>query len=280
MTTSGSWHATRDLLERYAAGHLDPAAAWSIEQHVTACQDCRSLVAPEQGAGVVATERLDAIWAEVAATVDVPAPGAVERLLLWIGVPDHVARLLAATPALTLPWLVAVALVLGGTAAVSLLDHTGPLPFLTIAPLVPLAGVALAFGRWTDPTHEVALAAPVRSGQLLLVRAAAVTGTSLVLAALAALLLPGYGWMAAAWVLPAVAMTATLLAVSTWWSPTTSAIVVGGGWIAAVLLVETSASASFASFSASGQALTAILGAVATAVVLSRRETLDGERTA
>lgn len=277
MTPPDPWHATPELLAHYAGGRLDPAAAWSVEQHVTACRECRTLVAaPDRDEGMVDTGRLDAIWAEVEATVDAPALGPVERVLLWAGVPDHVARLLAATPALTVPWLAAVAVVLGGTAAIVRLDDIGPLLFLTVAPLVPLAGVALAFGRWSDPAHEVALASPVRSGQLLLVRAAAVTGTSFVLAAVAALLLPGYGWMAAAWVLPALAVTAMLLALSTWWSPAASASAVGSAWIGCVLVVETSASTSFASFGAEGQVLAAALGAVATGVMLSRRDTLDG----
>lgn len=286
MTTSDHWHASRELLQRYAAGHLDATAAWSVEQHVTTCHHCRALVAedpataPAQGGPLVPTMRLDAIWAEVEATVDAPAPTPVEQVLLWAGVPDHVARLLAATPALTVPWLLAVALVLSGAAAIARFDAAGPLLFLTIAPLVPLAGVGLAFGPWSDPAYEIALAAPVRAGRLLLIRAAAVTGTSFGLAAVAALLLPGHGVMIAAWVLPGLAVTATMLAVSTWWGPAASAMAVGAGWVACVVLIEAAASTSLATFAGVGQALALVLTALAAGVVMTRYETFDTRRSA
>jgi hypothetical protein len=46
------------------------------------------------------------------------------------------------------------------------------LAFLTVAPLLPLAGIAMAYGPGIDPTYEIGLAAPMRSLRLLL-RAAA-----------------------------------------------------------------------------------------------------------
>ena len=275
MSGQATWHADRVLLRRYAEGHLESAAAWSLEQHLTGCQDCRALVAASTEDVSIGTGRIDAIWHEIEATLDAPRPAPVEWLLTIVGVPDHVARLLSATPSLTVPWLAAVAVVLLGAAGLGHLGVAGPLLFLTVAPLVPLVGVALAFGPWSDPTYEIALAAPIQSGRLLLVRAAAVTGTSFVLAALAALWLPGPGLMAAAWVLPGLAVTATMLALSTWWSPPVAAMLVGATWIGCVTLVESSASVAFAAFGPSSQLLAAAAVVVAALGLSARRQYLD-----
>ena len=46
--------------------------------------------------------------------------------------------------------------------------------FLVVAPLGPLAGVAVAFAGGLDPTREIGLAAPYSGLRLLLIRTAAV----------------------------------------------------------------------------------------------------------
>ena len=48
--------------------------------------------------------------------------------------------------------------------------------FLALAPLLPLAGVAAAFGAALDPTYEIGLAAPLSAVRLLLLRTVAVVG--------------------------------------------------------------------------------------------------------
>src|SRR5436309_740895 len=85
--TRMTWHADAALLARYTAGSIDDASASSVEAHLVACADCRQAVST-----TVDTTRLDAIWAEVTDTVDVPRPRPVERFLRTIGVPDPVAR--------------------------------------------------------------------------------------------------------------------------------------------------------------------------------------------
>ncbi len=102
MTT---WHADAALLAHYAADELDDARAYSVEAHLMACETCRTALGP-----AVSAARLDAMWAEVAERVDAPRPGIVERSLVWLGVKEHAARLLAATPSLRLSWLAAEAL--------------------------------------------------------------------------------------------------------------------------------------------------------------------------
>ena len=265
-----SWHIDSELLSRYHRRRLDAAAAWSVEQHMAGCGQCRSALAPEG----VARDRLDANWDAIVARVDDPRAGVVETVLRAVGIPDHVARLLTATPSLTVPWLLGVAVVLGA-AAFAARQGGDPALFLVPAPLVPVVGVALAFGRWTDPSHEIGLAAPVSSSWLLLVRAVAVTASSLVVATIAALLLPSFGWAAAAWVLPALTITSVVLALSTWWDPLPSAVVVSAGWLALVL---PDGAVGGTAFEGTGQLVTLAIGAGALGVVLARRASFDQER--
>ena len=102
---------------------------------------------------------LDAGWERLDAELDAPRPGFLESLLVRIGVADHTARLLAATPVLRRSWLGAVVAVLAIT--VSSPTPPGraesPAMFLALAPLLPLAGVALSYGPALDPTYEMAV---------------------------------------------------------------------------------------------------------------------------
>ena len=63
--------------------------------------------------------------------------------------------------------------------------------FLVVAPLIPVAGVAAAFGPGLDPTWEITVAAPGGGFRLLLLRAAAVFATTFAMASVASLALPG-----------------------------------------------------------------------------------------
>lgn len=266
------WHVDQRLLTAYAAGQLDDAARWSVEAHVTHCDRCRQLT--RQGE-VVAGERLDAIWQQVAAEVDAPSPRLVERGLLAVGVPDALARLLAATPSLTASWLLAVAAVVAVTVAVAWVGPESPLLFFATAPLLPLAGVAAAFGPGIDPTYEIGLAAPLRSGRLLLVRAVAVTTTSLLVAGLGALALPTLGWQAAAFILPSLATTTLMLAASTWLPPLAAAGGVAATWVGLVTVVEVRAAAPLAAFTESAQVTALVLAAAAVVAVTVRRRRFD-----
>ena len=53
-------------------------------------------------------------------------------------------------------------------------------PFLALAPLVPLAGVAVSFGPAPDPAGEAGLATPMHGAGLVLRRPIAVLATSLI----------------------------------------------------------------------------------------------------
>jgi hypothetical protein len=159
-----------------------------------------------------------------------------------------------------------------------------------VAPLLPLAGVAAAFAPGVDPAAEVALAAPMRTFRLLLVRAAAVLVATVVLTAVAALTLPGPGWAAVAWLLPAMALVTTALALSTYVSPVGAAVGIAAAWVSGVLASEVVAAGGLAgvaaggpiastAFHATGQVAFCIVSVAAAVVVAGRRHAFELGRT-
>src|SRR4029450_5981448 len=104
-------------------------------------------------------------------------------------------------------------------ASLTLQHAASPVWLLAVAPLLPLAGVAAAYGPGVDPTFELALTAPMRGLRLLLIRAAAVLATTTLLAAGASVALPGFGLRAVGWLLPSLALTLASLAPATFVEP-------------------------------------------------------------
>ena len=228
---SAPWHLDDDLLDTYAEGRaMTPALTASVEAHLERCPACQARLAP-----AVDPLRLDAVWAEVVERVDAPRTTLVERLLVRAGVGHDTARLLAVTPSLRLSWLGGTGLALVLALAVAHSGERGVAVFLALAPVLPVAGVAVAFSPRTDPLHEVALAAPYSAYRLLLVRSAAVVATTLVLAVPAALLLPSTTLVAAAWLLPALALTCTCLALAGRVDPVVSSSALAVAWLLAAL---------------------------------------------
>jgi hypothetical protein len=125
-----------------------------------------------------------------------------------------------------------------------------------------------------DPAYEIALAAPIRSGRLLLIRAVAVLTTTTLLAGVAAPFLPTVGLLAAAWLLPALATTAATLALSTVAAPGRAASAVAGGWLALVILVESS-QRPLATFGVTGQLLALAVTCAAIGLLIVRRDRLE-----
>jgi hypothetical protein len=110
--------------------------------------------------------------------------------------------------------LLAVAGVLALAACTAGVDERFLRIFLVVAPLGPLAGVAVAFAGGLDPTREIGLAAPYSGLRLLLVRTAAVVAVTVPIVGAAALALTArmtpvvaVGVVATAWVLLTVPTT-------------------------------------------------------------------------
>ena len=205
-----SWHIPESMAAAYVAGEVQGARAASIEAHVMTCSECRARVG-----GGVAVDRLDAIWSAVEDAVDAPRPSLVERFLRVIGLSDTDARLVAVAPSLHLAWLSAIVAVLALAVWASQSGERGLGMFLIVAPLVPVAAVAAAYGSWADPTYELSVSSPYPTLRLLLLRSAAVTTASGLLATAASLFVSDLR-AAAAWVLPSFALVTLTLVLSRW----------------------------------------------------------------
>lgn len=276
-----TWHAAPETLAGYAEGRISAVQASSVEAHLVTCDACRSSLAARADRA-----RLDTLWGEITAAVDAPVTGVMERLLGRLGVPEHVGRLLASTPALRVSWLAAVMVTLAFAvgAARSGNGDAGLAVFLVLAPLLPLAGVAASFGPGIDPVYEVAVAAPLRSLDLLLLRAAAVLVTTAVLVGAAAMTVPHADWGMTVWLLPACGLTAGSLVLSTWITPWKAAAALASVWVAAAavgLRVAVGASPGgpvverFAAFRPSGQLALAVFTVAAVVIVAHRRDALE-----
>ncbi|WP_051761052.1 zf-HC2 domain-containing protein [Herbidospora cretacea] len=223
------WHVPDDLRAAYLGGTLPEATAMSVEAHVEACPAC-------QAAYPADADWLEASWAAVADVVDRPRPRPMTRLLTRLltrlGVPEHVAVFLAATPGLTRSWLLGVA---GALTFAVYAAHTADqsmIVFLAVAPVLPLLGIAAAYGARVDALHEVVAAAPIRRTRVLLLRALAVLVTALLVTGAATPALPAF---TAAWLLPSLALTGAALALGTRLAPHRASALLAAGWLTAVL---------------------------------------------
>lgn len=229
-----TWHIHPDTLIEYANGSLDPVRVMAVEAHVSVCPACRlALPADDQW--------LTRSWSDVLDVVDAPRRGALERLSHRIGLSEHRARLLMAAPALRLAWLSATAAVLSfAVLAAYVVDGTDSralLAFLIVAPVLPVLTVAAAYGPRVDPLHEIAATTPTAGPVLVLWRTTAVLASSMGMGILTALLLPAPGWLAAAWLLPALSLCLGGLALATAMSLQVAAGLLGTGWLTVVTVV-------------------------------------------
>lgn len=263
-----TWHADETMLVHYATGGLDDVHASSVEAHLVGCDLCRGRVSRH-----APLDRLDAGWAAVVDRLDAPAPTPVERFLLAVRVPEHIARLLAATPALAMSWLggMAAALAFVALAATSTQDVRVVSLFLVLAPIAPVVGVAVSYGPQFDPAAELAAAAAMDGFRLLLLRALAIVATTTLLTGLTAAVLPAGGWLAAAWLLPAVALTSATLALGRLIPLQAAAAVLVTGWVVAALATAYPFEAVFSAFGPAGQ-VTCLVVAVVSGLFLRRPE--------
>ncbi len=271
------WHAGTELLERYTAAVVDDASAASLEAHLMACSYCREALGRTSHASSGGS--LERVWEGVQDRLDPVRRGVIERLLTRSGVPEHTTRVLAATRSLRLSWFAAMAAALGFAILAAYGGTAGLLVFLIVAPLVPLAGVAAAYGPGMDPAYEIGVAAPIRSFRLMLIRATAVLVASLALAGIAALALPQLNWSAAAWLLPSLGLTMASLALSTYVGPIRAAMGITSGWILTVLATEFVSSERLAAFHRTGQLAFLVIAVGAAMVLAGRRQSLERRRT-
>ncbi|MDQ0749502.1 anti-sigma factor RsiW [Streptomyces africanus] len=270
-----SWHVPEEDLRAYARGELAAPALWSADAHLGACAACRGVLAE-----VSDPVALDAGWERLDAELDAPRVGVLESLLVRAGVAGHTARLLAAAPVLRRSWLGAVVVVLLLSVAAGHAVRGGEFPtlFLALAPLLPLAGVALSYGPALDPTYEMAVVAPMHGFRLLMIRTVAVLGVVLGLNGLATLALPVYGLRALAWLLPSLALTATGLALTPRLGPVLAPSLAGGAWIGLLVLAQAlraGPEVPLAPFTVAGQGVAALVAALAAGLLFLFRDRFD-----
>ncbi|MFD3473968.1 zf-HC2 domain-containing protein [Streptomyces sp. NPDC058695] len=258
-----AWHVGEELAARYADGLLTETGDWSVEKHLESCGACATRVSRAVRAGTAGAE-LAQIRAAVLADIQGELPAAVEGAASPQGHslpagphrPRRGRLLWAAGPALRGPWALALLLVAAGAVGLGKAGgYEGARPLLlALAPVLPVAGIALSYGRHADPAYELAATSPSGGLRLLLTRAAAVLAVCVPLLTVAGLLLPGtmsagHGGPvpyemrvpgAAAWLLPGLALTLASLALTAFLGCRTATLLVGGGWLLA-LAVPTAA---------------------------------------
>ncbi|MEW9530488.1 zf-HC2 domain-containing protein [Microbispora sp. NPDC049125] len=262
------WHVPAELLDRYLSGALDPVQVMSVDAHLARCGPCRTAVPPDE-------EWLAASWERVADEVVRPRQSLAERASRRLGVPEHLARVLVATPTLSRAWLAALAVTLGFGVAAAHLAPGGLLAFLTLAPVLPPAGIALAYGPWADPAHESYAATPMAGAPLLLLRSVAALVTALVLTGLAVPLLPVMTPMSAAWLLPALALTSGALALGTRLPLPVAAAGLAACWVGVVTAVGAATGDRSLPFQPGAQVAYGCAAALLALVLYLRRHHLD-----
>lgn len=211
-----------ELLLQLADGAPPPAEA---RAHLATCQRCH------QTLEALSPLDLGYVWDGVAAELDAPRPGLLERLLVAAGVRPGLARFCATTPSLRVGWLLANALVLLLVALPLALRPAAAWPsaVLLAGPLVAAAAVAFAYGPAVDPAYEAVAATPLSPVRALLGRLAAVLVANTLLAGAVDLAL-GDGGPHAGWLLPMTAAALLAVLVASRWTPAVGAAAGMGAW--------------------------------------------------
>jgi Putative zinc-finger len=261
-----AWHADPALMAAYASGRLDLARSASLEQHLVGCARCRAALAGHADSTVV-----ESGWAGVVDALDQPRVRLLQRVLSRCGLSDSDARVAATASRARSAWLAACTV--GVAFALALPrpgDRLAPW-FLVLAPLVPLTGVSFAYGRGSDPTYEIAVAAPMSKLRLVLLRSLFVLPFTAVVLFAGGSVLPGGLGTSALWLLPALAMVALTLAAEPWVGVGRAAAAVAFAWVGIAGTVAQASGSVLTAFGVTGQITSILAVLAAAAVVLVRR---------
>ena len=170
-------------------------------------------------------------WTGIRAAIQRPALPPVLRLLRRIGLSEQDSVLLSASQSLRGPWTLATSAILVFAVAASFPGQSiGQALYLLVAPLVPVLGVVAAFAAG-DTGAELTGPTPYSKTRLALLRTAAVIVTTVPLVVALGAIVPGIGWLAIAWLGPALGLTLTALVALTWFRPAiTGACCRSAGW--------------------------------------------------
>jgi hypothetical protein len=228
-TASGAWHVGAESLRSWVDGEAGSLVSVSVEQHLLQCAHCRAQVAD------LVPESTRPPWDDVLAAIEVPRPALAQRLFVRLGLNETDSLVASSAPTLRVAWLLGtMGVLLFAVVAAVLADQGGLGLFLMVAPLIPVTGVAAAYGPSSDPSYETVVVAPFAMVRLILLRTLSVLATSVPLVVIAGLFLPASPLVAVAWLLPAAGFIALVLTASNWVDPAHAAAAVGVGWVAFV----------------------------------------------
>ncbi|MEU9745390.1 zf-HC2 domain-containing protein [Streptomyces niveus] len=226
MTRTG-WHVDGALAASYAAGSASEPDAWSLERHVESCGACAVRVSAAVRGGAAGPALADVRAAVLTSVAPAPPRIGPAARLLW-----------AAGPALRGAWLLAVVLVAAGAVGLAYgADFSGVRPLLlALAPVLPVAGVAVSYGGTADPLYEITASTPGGGLRLLLTRTAAVLAVSLPLLTATGAVLPASAGApgAAVWLLPGLALSLAAPALGSYVGCRAAATGISVAWVLAV----------------------------------------------
>jgi hypothetical protein len=225
MTTVDEWHVSDHELERYANQTIPSVARGSVESHLLECDRCRSALMTR----TPRERRLaaDQTWSRIADRIDVTRrPLRSSTTALQVSTSSPLLLVAALAVALGVIITVVVASAAAPNAALPL--------FVMLAPLAPVIGAVLGFQPTIDPAGQLAGATPLASGRLPFYRALFASGAALLAAGISSVFVPAALDEAIVWLLPGLALTSSVVAISTWIDPIRVALVTVAGWALAV----------------------------------------------
>lgn len=235
-----TWHASPALLRAYADGACGPSDGWSLEAHLVSCSACRAELSVALSAEDerYLREQRTALLHSLPPQRDTASGGRVHSWLHWVVRPASMVCVVVMVLVAALVDVVVAGLHGGPPEGV---DDSGRLTVAVLwllAPLVPVAGVAVAAAGEADAVREAVLATPTAGLRLLLWRSVTIVVAAAVLTTVAGAGLElagvGSGWQVR-WLLPAVAITSATLALSSVLSIERAAAVVSATWLALAL---------------------------------------------
>jgi hypothetical protein len=270
MNPRPAWHPDAASLQAYVDDDASLSLAASVEAHVLSCRPCRVALAP-----AVTPHRLTVLRESLEDRLDLADRSWEERLLRRLGVAEVDARVVLAAPTMRRAWWLAVTLALAFAVLASRRDPAGDDVVLLLAPLLPVVATGAAYLPRLDPALSLTAATPYPAMRLLLLRSGAVASASTVLAVLACALLPIGLSQALVWLLPAVALTAAVLALSSWVDGGVAAAACSAGWLVAVWSAGRGGLDPLAVYDVGGQLASAALLCAAVVVLFRHRHRLD-----
>ncbi len=235
MRADHSWHANPEELARYRSGPVGRIAAASIEAHLLACHQCRLTLSQLTGpgpatAGLMDTsrERRERMWEVIAEETD--RRGWLTRIdAPWL-------RLSIGSPLL----LAALVAVVVGLLAVPLLNAIGDvrsaaITLVALAPTAPVIGTLLAYRPEFEPAGSLTRATPQSGLRLVLIRSVVAAGVAIPAGLAVGVALPIRAGLVIGWLIPAVAMCASVVAVGTRVEPSAFGGVMAVVWVGAVV---------------------------------------------